>query len=60
MNLCEYCSPENKEENLRGSDGIVFDKASGKNLIYVEHFYGSRHWIEVNYCPQCGKNLQYN
>lgn len=55
--MCVYCHKDNIEENLRGSDGIVFDAETGKYSLYVEHFRNERHWIEVLYCPQCGRKL---
>lgn len=55
--MCEYCNQDNKEEELRGSDGIVFDVKEGKYNLYVEHFRNEKHWIKVLYCPQCGRKL---
>lgn len=53
--MCDYCSKENAEENLRGSDGVVYCK--GKHYLYIEHFRNEIYRIEVNYCPECGVKL---
>lgn len=57
MTLCEYCNVENKEENLRGLDGIVYDGEENKYCLYIEHFRNEKYRIEVKYCPECGREL---
>ncbi|MED3792410.1 hypothetical protein P4571_08135 [Niallia alba] len=55
--MCEYCLETNMEDQLRGSDGVVYDTENQEYNLYVEHFRNERHWIPVNFCPQCGKKL---
>lgn len=56
--MCEYCSETNTEDYISGGDGIVFNAREQVYNIYVEHFRNEKHWIPVNYCPQCGRKLQ--
>lgn len=55
---CEYCNTEiNTEDNLQGHDGICYDDKNGQYYIYAEHFRNERVFIDVKYCPQCGREL---
>lgn len=57
-NKCEYCDKDNVEDDIRGSDGVVYNAAEDKYYLYIEHFRNERNWVEVNYCPECGVKLQ--
>lgn len=54
--MCEYCSKENTEGNLVGEDGVICK--DGKHYLYIEYFLGEKYYIEVNYCPECGRELE--
>jgi hypothetical protein len=54
---CDYCSRNNTEEMLRGSDGIYYDSNAEKHYLYVEHFRNEVYRIEVTHCPKCGIHL---
>jgi hypothetical protein len=55
--MCDYCSEENSEDNLRGDDGIIFNTKQNKHYLYIEHFRNEITRIEVNFCPRCGNKL---
>ncbi len=55
--MCEYCDKNNKEESLRGDDGVVYDEKESRHYLFIEHFYREVYRIEVNYCPECGRKL---
>lgn len=56
MGECEYCHG-NHGENLHGSDGVIYNKEDDKHYLYIEHFRNEKYYIDVNYCPRCGRKL---
>ncbi len=54
--VCEYCCIVTKED-LRGSDGVIYDINKRKYILYAEHFRNERVYIEIDYCPKCGRKL---
>lgn len=57
MSSCEFCDKNNKQENLRGSDGIFFNEKDLTYYLYAEYFRNEIYKIEVEYCPICGTHL---
>lgn len=55
--MCDYCSSKNTDENLRGEDGVYYDRKKSKHYLYIEHFFKEIYRLEVNYCPECGRKL---
>jgi hypothetical protein len=55
--MCEWCDKSNTEENLRGSEGIIYDKKNDKHYLFIEHFHNEINRVEVKYCPECGNKL---
>lgn len=55
--MCEYCLKGNSKENLRGTDGVVYDTDVKKHYLYIEHFNQEVYTIEVSFCPKCGVKL---
>ncbi|WP_405169406.1 hypothetical protein [Paenibacillus sp. FSL H3-0286] len=55
--MYEYCSEENKESDLCGSDGVVYDTENNNYYLFAEHFKDEKVRIDVKYCPECGTCL---
>ncbi|QJI52447.1 hypothetical protein [Psychrobacillus phage Perkons] len=55
--MCELCDKNNTEENLRGSEGIVYDPVRKIHYLFVEYFRGEKIRLEVKFCSHCGNGF---
>lgn len=62
---CEYCEIEKDEWIYRelpskgGSIGLFLESAGGKWFHLEASTDDDTNFIEINYCPMCGRDLNY-